>query len=99
MDAVLAGGATHSDFMFNNFEILFQKDKGKNPRNIRNANLKNLFGDNSEILTKFQNGDYSFRVEFQRPASFSANCDQKFLDSLLEMVNDYNQAGVTASSK
>lgn len=99
MDAVLAGGDTHSDFMFNNFEILFQKEQGKNPQNIRNANLKNLFGDNPEILAKFRNGDYSFRVEFQRPASFSANCDQQFLDSLLEMVNDYNQAGVTASSK
>lgn len=93
MDAVLAGGATHVEFMRDNFEILYQKDKSKNPKNIRNANLKSLFGDNIEVLQKFQNGDYSFRIEFQREASFSANCDRAFLDSLLEMVHDYN--GIT----
>jgi hypothetical protein len=90
MDAVLAGGPEHVEFMRNNFEILYQKDKSKNPKNIRNANLKSLFGDNTEVLQKFQNGDYSFRVEFQREASFSANCDRAFLDALLEMVHDYN---------
>ncbi|MCX2719574.1 hypothetical protein [Lentiprolixibacter aurantiacus] len=90
MDAVLAGGPEHVEFMRNNFEILYQKDRSKNPKNIRNANLKNLFGDNPEVLQKFQNGDYSFRIEFQREASFSANCDRAFLDALLEMVQDYN---------
>lgn len=90
MDAVLEGGPVHVEFMRNNFEILYQKDKSRNPKNIRNANLKNLFGDNPQILQKFQNGDYSFRIEFQREASFSANCDLAFLEALLEMVQDYN---------
>lgn len=91
MDAVLAGGDEHVEFMRNNFEILYQKDKDKNPKNIRNANLKSLFGDNAEVLRKFQDGDYDFRIQFQRPASFSANCDMEFLDALIEMVNDYNR--------
>ena len=90
MDAVLAGGAIHAEFMRNNFEILYQKDKSKNPKNIRNANLKTIFGDNPEVLQKFQDGGYAFRIEFQRPASFSANCDTPFLNALLEMVHDYN---------
>lgn len=90
MDAVLEGGATHVEFMRDNFEILYQKDKSKNPKNIRNANLKSLFGDNQEVLQRFQNGDYNFRIQFQREASFSANCDRAFLKSLLEMVHDYN---------
>lgn len=90
MDAVLAGGDTHAEFMRNNFEILYQKDKSKNPKNIRNANLKNIFGDNQEVLQKFQDGGYAFRIEFQRPATFSANCDTAFLNALLEMVHDYN---------
>ena len=100
MDAVLEGGATHVEFMRDNFEILYQKDKSKNPKNIRNANLKNLFGDNPEVLQKFQDGDYSFRIEFQREATFSANCDRAFLDALLEMVHEYNgnvQEVITAS--
>jgi|GEM_PF-1218757 len=90
IDSKLAGGPEHIDFMTSNFEILYQKDKNKNPRNIRNANLKNLFGDNAEILKKFQDGDYDFRIQFQRQASFSANCDLPFLEALVEMVNDYN---------
>jgi len=90
IDSKLAGGPEHIDFMTSNFEILYQKDKSKNPRNIRNANLKNLFGDNVALLQKFQDGDYDFRVQFQRQASFSANCDEPFLGALLEMVNDYN---------
>ena len=90
MDAVLEGGATYVEFMRNNFEILYQKDKTKNPKNIRNANLKAIFGDNQEVLQKFQDGGYAFRIEFQRPASFSANCDTAFLNALLEMVHDYN---------
>ncbi len=90
MDAVLEGGATYVDFMRNNFEILYQKDKTKNPKNIRNANLKAIFGDNPEVLQRFLDGDYAFRIEFQRPASFSANCDTAFLNALLEMVHDYN---------
>ena len=90
MDAVLEGGATHVEFMRDNFEILYQKDKSKNPKNIRNANLKTLFGDNHEVLQRFQNGDYDFRIQFQREASFSANCDRAFLEALLEMVHDYN---------
>jgi hypothetical protein len=100
MDAVLAGGPEHVEFMRNNFEILYQKDKSKNPKNIRNANLKSLFGDNPEVLQKFIDGHYSFRIEFQREASFSANCDRAFMESLLEMVNDYNgttQDALTAS--
>ena len=101
MDATLAGGSTQVEFMRNNFEVLYQKDKSKNPRNIRNANLKNLFGDNPEVLQKFQDGDYSFRIEFQRPASFSANCDTPFLEALLEMVHDYNgtvKEGLTSAA-
>ena len=90
MDARLAGGQVQYDFMMNNFEVLYQKDKSKNPRNILNANLKNLFGDNPEILKKYQDGEYAFRIEFQRPVTFSANCDTPFLEALLEMVNDYN---------
>jgi hypothetical protein len=90
MDAVLAGGDEHVEFMRNNFEILYQKDKEKNPKNIRNANLKSLFGDNAEVLKKFQDGEYDFRIQFQRPATFSANCDLEFLEALLEMVRDYN---------
>ncbi|MCE2612121.1 hypothetical protein LVD13_03990 [Flavobacteriaceae bacterium D16] len=100
MDAVLEGGPEHVEFMRNNFEILYQKDKSKNPKNIRNANLKSLFGDNPEVLQKFIDGAYSFRIEFQREASFSANCDRAFMEALLEMVNDYNgttQEALTAN--
>jgi hypothetical protein len=86
----LKGGPEHYEFMVTNFELLFQKDKSKNAKNIRNANLKNIIGDNEDILKKFQEGGYAFRDEIQRPATFAVNCDNQFLDALLEIINDYN---------
>ena len=90
MDSSLKGGSGHLAFMTNNFEVLFQKDKAKNPRNIRNANLKNIFGDNAEVLKRFQDNEYVFRVEFQREPEFATNCDTSFMNALLVMVKDYN---------
>lgn len=90
MDSYLDGGQRHLSFMTSNFELLFQKDKSKNPRNIRNANLKNIFGDNAQVLKRFQDNDYAFRIEFQRQPEFATNCDTQFMDALLEMVADYN---------
>ncbi|MFT6994000.1 MAG: hypothetical protein ACJA1P_000729 [Maribacter sp.] len=95
------GGPEHLEFMVKNFELLFQKDKESNPKNIRNTNLKEVFGDNTEVLKKFQDGDYAFREQFQRQATFAVNCDHPFMDALLEMVNEYNgipSGGVTSST-
>ncbi len=100
-DSKFDGGPEHLEFMLNNFELLFQKDKSSNPKNIRNTNLKKVFGDNAEVLKKFQDGDYAFREQFQRTATFAVNCDDAFMDALLEMVNDYNgipSDGVTSST-
>lgn len=90
MDSQLEGGQQHFDFMTNNFEVLVQKDKNKNPRNIRNVNLKNYIGDKHEIDDKYINGDYTFRVQLQRDPIFASNCDMPFMEALLELVNDYN---------
>lgn len=90
MDSKLEGGSGHLDFMTNNFEVLVQKDKKKNPRNIRNVNLKSYIGDKPEIDDKYLNGDYEFRVQFQRPSTFATNCDTPFMEALLELVNEYN---------
>lgn len=91
MDSKLAGGPAHTEFMKNNFQILIQKDKSKNPKNIRSVNIKNYFGDNEEIIQKYLNGDYEFRIQLQREAAFGYNCDVPFLDALVEMANDYNK--------
>ncbi len=77
--------------MKNNFQVLIQKDKSKNPKNIRSVNIKNYFGDNEEIIQKYQNGDYEFRIQLQRAAAFGYNCDTPFLNALVEMANDYNK--------
>lgn len=90
MDSKLSGGAAHLDFMTNNFELLVQKDKDKNPRNIRNVNLKNYIGDKTGIDQKYLDGEYEFRVQFQREVAFASNCDTPFMDALLELVEDYN---------
>ncbi|MEM8928978.1 MAG: hypothetical protein AAGC45_12290 [Bacteroidota bacterium] len=90
MDSKLEGGDEHLEFITNNFEVLVQKDKDKNPRNIRNVNLKNYIGDKPEIDDKYLNGDYEFRVQFQRPSTFASNCDTPFMEALLELVNEYN---------
>ncbi len=90
MDSYLEGGDQHLAFMTNNFELLVQKDKNKNPRNIRNVNLKNYIGDKPEIDDKYLNGDYDFRVQFQRPSTFAANCDTPFMNALVALVNEYN---------
>jgi hypothetical protein len=97
MDSFLAGGQQHYDFMTSNFEVLYQKDKSKNPRNIWNANLKNLIGDNQIVLEGYQRGDYEFRIEFAKRPSFSNNCTTPFLNSLVTLVKDYNEdkAGIT----
>jgi len=91
MDSKLAGGPEHLDFMTSNFEILIQNENDKNPKNIRTVNIKNYFGDNSEILQKYQDGHYEFRNQLQRNASFGMNCDLPFLDALVELTNDYNK--------
>ncbi len=91
MDSKLEGGNNHLQFITNNFELLVQKDKDKNPRNIRNVNLKNYIGDKPEIDDKYLNGDYEFRVQFQRASTFATNCDTPFMDALLELVNEYNE--------
>ncbi len=90
MDSKLVGGPEHTDFMKSNFQVLIQKDKSKNPKNIRSVNIKNYFGDNDEILQKYQDGHYEFRNQLQRNASFGFNCDIPFLNALLELTNDYN---------
>ena len=90
IDSRLEGGPNHITFMTNNFEILIQKDKNKNPRNIRNVNLKKYIGDKHEIDDKYLNGDYEFRTQLQRNPTFATNCDTPFLEALLELVNDYN---------
>lgn len=97
-DSKWEGGPEHYAFMTSNFELLFQKDKTKNPKNIRNTNLKTLFGDNALILKGFQDGDYTFRDEFQRQATFAVNCDDQFLEALLEITNDYNGTGSNSIS-
>ncbi len=90
IDSKLEGGPQHLAFMTNNFEVLIQNKRDKNPKNIRSVNIKNYFGNNSEMMKKYQNGDYEFRNQLQRPASFGANCDMPFLEALVEMANDYN---------
>ena len=90
LDSYLNGGPEHLVFMRNNFEVLIQKDPTKNPKNIRSINLKHYFGDNPEILKKYQEGLYSFREQLQRTPAFSANCDPEFLQSLIVLVADYN---------
>ena len=92
LDSYLDGGPDHLVFMKNNFEILIQKDPSKNPKNIRSINLKHYFGDHPGILKKYQEGFYSFREQLQRSPSFSANCDPEFLQSLQELVQDYNSS-------
>ena len=92
MDSKLQGGNQHLEFMTNNFEILVQKDKDKNPRNIRNVNLKNYIGDKEAIDEKYLNGDYEFSTQLQRASSFASNCDTPFMEALLKLVNDYNNS-------
>jgi len=101
IESTREGGAEHYAFMRDNFELLFQKDKASNPKNIRNTNLKKVFGDNAEVLKKFQDGYYTFREQFQGQATFAVNCDHPYMDALLEMVKDYNgiaSDGVTSSA-
>lgn len=90
-DSKLAGGPQHREFMTNNFQVLIQKDKSKNPKNIKSVNIKNYFGDNDEILQKYQDGQYEFRTQLQRESAFGFNCDMPFLNALVEMTNDYNK--------
>ncbi|NKI32669.1 hypothetical protein [Croceivirga thetidis] len=92
MDSWLEGGQQHLDFITNNFELLVQKDKAKNPRNIKNVNLKNYIGDKEAIDEKYLNGDYEFSSQLQRTSSFATNCDTPFMEALLKLVNDYNNS-------
>ncbi|WP_185782881.1 hypothetical protein [Croceivirga lutea] len=91
LQSKLQGGQEHLRFMVNNFEVYYKKGNEGRLHNIRNANLTEVFGDNLKLLKKYQAGVYTFKSEFKRPVTFSANCDLPFLESLLVMVNDYNK--------
>ncbi len=90
-DSKFAGGPEHTVFMKSNFQILIQKDRSKNPKNIRMVTVKNYFGDNDEIIQKYQKGEYEFRDQLQRPAAFGFNCDMVYLNALVKITNDYNK--------
>lgn len=98
MDSALEGGTQHLEFMLSNFEILIQKNRDENPKNIRSINLKNYIGDQTLILKDYQEGKYAFREQLQRKATFSANCDPVFLEALKALVSDYNDSSRTGVS-
>lgn len=90
LDRYNEGGQEFIDWQNNNFELLFQKDKERNPKNIINANLKKLLGDNEEVFSRYKNNEYAFRDEFSKAREWRANINKPYLESLLKLVSDYN---------
>ncbi len=85
------GGQEFIDFQNDNFELLYQKDKTKNPKNMITVNLKTLIGDNEEVLTNYNNNHYGFQSEFTKERDFAANVHTPYLETLLKLLEDYNK--------
>ena len=85
------------DYIQDNFQILVQKaDEHKNPRNLQNAHLLNLIGDNDRVRTNYENNFYGFRHQFTERQKFGIIVNKKYEAAFLKMVNDYNTNPVAA---
>ncbi len=91
LEAYNNGGQEFVDFQNDNFELLYQKDKSKNPKNMIGVNLKTLMGDNEEVLTNYNNNHYGFQGEFTQESDFAANVDTAYLETLMKLLADYNK--------
>lgn len=91
LEAFNNGGQEFIDFQNDNFELLYQKDKTKNPKNMIGVNLKALIGDNEEVLTNYNNNHYGFQSEFTKEPDFAANVHPPYLETLIKLLADYNR--------
>lgn len=85
------GGEIYKEYMEDNFMILFQKDKSKNPKISTVVNMKKLLEDNQTVFENYQENFYGFQEEFTKPSSFGSNVHMAFQTSLLKLIADYNK--------
>lgn len=90
MDSRTKGDQMLIDYIQDNFQILVQKEKDKNPRNIMHINLLNFIGDNERVKNNYDNNHYGFRNQFTERQKFGVIVNKEYEAAFLKMVDDYN---------